>query len=870
MMDDPKTKKIWKGHTNMIRIKQLHLDGPPLFADESNVCEFSPKHATPVLSWAIGGGKADDVQASYTLTAVIDGKTVYDSGVVATACQSAKLDTFAFPAGATVEITVTVSSATETTAPQAVTLFNGSLDTIPGAWITAPEVDIDTHRVLHFAKDFTIEKPIKEAVLYYCGLGYHAAYINDEKLDYAELDPAHANYAKTCYYRAEVLENGWLKNGKNRLFFKVAPGWRYNGTDFLFRMIGERKIEFFGDTMLWANLHITYEDGTTADIATGEDWLCTLGCQYSSIFLGETFDARLDKPFDECDLVASKVIPAPGGEMRPMTLQPIMPMDIYEAKEITNPKPGMFVVDFGQNIAGVVQLALPAGLTEGQTITLRHTEELNEDGTLYTDTLRDAIQTDRYIASGDEGEDSVWTPQFTYHGFRYCEITGLDYVDEDMVTAILMHTDLENRSSFTSGSALVNAIQKNLVMGERDNMHSILTDCPQRDERMAWMNDATVRFEETPYNFNTSRMFPKIMQDIFNEQRAEGQFCCCSPYIFGGLPADPVCSSYLVAAKESLMHYGELGAVDEFFDGMAAWEDFLLSHSCNAELGEGIVDYSYYGDWAGPAYACPSLEYAISSVTPGILMSTGYSYYNCKLLADFARRTGRTEAEAKYTAEAARVQKAFLDKWFNPETGVGAEGSMGGQAFALWLGILPAECEEKAARVMRDDLVNREYKITTGNLTTRYMMDMLTKYGYVDEAWKVITSEEYPSYGFMIQNEATTIWERFELKKNPEMNSHNHPMYGAVGYWFYAYIGGIIPTEPGFRRVSIKPYFPEKLMSAHAVVDTIMGDVSVRWAKRYGKLYLFVQTPFGMTADVDFDGKVTTVGAGYHVFEKDL
>ena len=268
---------------------------------------------------------------------------------------------------------------------------------------------------------------------------------------------------------------------------------------------------------------------------------------------------------------------------------------------------------------------------------------------------------------------------------------------------------------------MVNAIHQAVVMTERDNMHSILTDCPQRDERMAWMNDATVRFEETPYNFDASRMLPKIMQDIQNEQRAEGQFTCCAPYIYGGLPADPVCSSYLVAAKEALMHYGELGAVDEFFDGMAAWEDYLLSRS-----PDGTVDYSYYGDWAGPSYACMTEEFACSAVTPGVVMSTGYSYYNCKLLADFAHRTGRVEAEAKYTEKAEYVRKAFLDKWFDPETGKVATGSMGCQAFALWLGILPAESETKAAEVMRADLVERNDEFTTGNLNTRYLMDMLT------------------------------------------------------------------------------------------------------------------------------------------------
>ena len=844
----------------MIYIKNFYLDGTPV---SQSVCEFSKDHATPTLSWSVGGGNPDDGQVAYTLTVEIGGETVYDSGRVETTRQSALLDGFTFPAGVWAEITVIVESATEKTEPRNIMLFNGCLDTVPGEWITSREDQGE--RVLRFNKKFTVDKPVKTAVLYYCGLGYHEATVNGNIVDYVKMDPAHTNYAKTCYYRVNHVHIPDFREGENDLEIKVAPGWRKNGTNFMWGMLGERKIEFYGDSVLWAYLHITYEDGTTQDVATDTTWECALDPRTSSIFNGETFDAALNKDFDECDKIPVKTAAAPGGEMRPMILQPIVGHQYYAPKEITTPKPGVFVVDFGQNVAGVVSLFLPENMKAGHTVTMVHTEELNEDGTVYTDTLREAKQTDTYIATGDERDLDVWTPTFTYHGFRYCQITGLDCLEPDDIDAMLIHTDMENKSSFTCGSPMVNAIQDALVMTERDNMHSILTDCPQRDERMAWMNDATVRFEETPYNFDASRILPKILQDIKNEQRAEGQFTCCAPYIYGGLPADPVCSSYLVAAKEALMHYGELGAVDEFFDGMAAWEDYLLSRS-----PDGTVDYSYYGDWAGPAYACMSDEFACSAVTPGVVMSTGYSYYNCRLLADFARRTGRSEAEAKYSEKAEYVRKAFLDKWFDPETCKVATGSMGCQAFALWLGILPAEYEQKAAEVMRNDLVERNYKFTTGNLNTRYLMDMLTKFGYIDDAWQVITSDEYPSFGFMFQNEATTIWERFEMKKNPGMNSHNHPMYGAVGYWFYAYLGGIIPTEPGFSRVSIKPYFPEKLTSCHAVVDTIMGEISVRWSKRYGKLYLFIQLPFGVTADVDFDGKVTTVGAGYHVFEKEL
>lgn len=846
----------------MLYIKQLYLDGTPIQNDVT-VCEFSKSHFTPTLSWAIGGETDTNLQSSYTLTVIINETIVYQE-TVQTATQSATLSGFDFPAGAYASVRISATSGEETTDTQTFTLFNGVLEEFPGKWITS-EID-EGERVLRFCQTFEIDKRPYEAVLYYCGLGYHTAFVNGQCIYPHVMDPAHANYAKTCYYRVDITETiDCLRLGENRLDIQVAPGWRKNGTDFMWQMLGERKIEFYGDSVLWAYLLITFEDGSTQCICTDDTWSYILDPRTSSIFNGETFDANLNYPLNHPEKHPVKVADAPGGEMRPMTLQPITYQKEYQPKEITSPKPGIFVVDFGQNIAGVVRLELPAHLKAGQKITLRHAEELDEDGTLYTDILRGAAQTDTYIASGNAQDIEVWIPEYTYHGFRYCQISGLDILEKDQISAILLHTDMQNGSSFTCGSPMVNAIQEALVMTERDNMHSILTDCPQRDERMAWMNDATVRFEETPYNFDASRIFPKILQDIKNEQRSEGQFTCCAPYIYGGLPADPVCSSYLVAAKEALMHYGEMGAVDEFFDGMAAWEDYLLSRS-----PDGTVNYSYYGDWAGPSYACITEEFACSAVTPGELMSTGYSYFNCKLLADFARLTGRTEAEIKYTEKAEYVQKAFLEKWFDATTGKVATGSMGAQAFALWLGILPSECEILAAKVMHDDLISRNYKFTTGNLTTRYLFDMLTKYGYIEDAWRIITSDEYPSYGFMFQNEATTIWERFELKKNPNMNSHNHPMYGAVGYWFYAYLGGIIPTSPAYERVSIKPYFPEKLTSCHAVVDTVKGDISVRWSKRYGKLYLFVQLPFGVTADIDFDGNITTVTGGYHVLEREL
>ena len=208
----------------------------------------------------------------------------------------------------------------------------------------------------------------------------------------------------------------------------------------------------------------------------------------------------------------------------------------------------------------------------------------------------------------------------------------------------------------------------------------------------------------------------------------------------------------------------------------------------------------------------------------------------------------------------------MLGRWYDAENAVMATGSQACQAFALWLGIIPEADAPRAARRIHDELAANGYRLTTGNLCSRYIRDVLSDNGYLEDAWRLITREEYPSIGYMIQQEATTVWERFELKKNPGMNSHNHPMYAAVDYWFYAYLCGIRPLAPGYERILIKPFIPEKLMSAQAVVDTVRGEVAVRWMKRYGALHLHVTVPFGARAVVELAGETHEVGSGFYTF----
>jgi alpha-L-rhamnosidase len=582
---------------------------------------------------------------------------------------------------------------------------------------------------------------------------------------------------------------------------------------------------------------------------------------YNDIFNGITYDARLENPAWSKpgwkEFPKAQLSDGPGGALVPMTLPPITYCETY--KPLTQwAIDGKCHLDFGQNMAGVVTLRIPAGLPAGAEIRIRHSEELDEDGRLYTIPLRNAKATDTYIASGREDGTTWFKPCFTYHGFRYVSVEGLGTaIAPADIFAVTMRNNLDKSSFFTCGNPLVNKIHDNALATERANTHGMLTDCPQRNERQGWLNDATVRFEAVPYCFDADSIYRKIVQDILNDQNTEGAIGCTTPFVWGRQPADPVCSSFLILGREAYRHFGDKDLVAKGYEGFRGWTECLLAHS-----DDGIVNYSYYGDWAGPMYACDSFGGARSGVTPGIFMSTGYSYFNCRTMAEFADILGKEEDAKLYREKAEFVKNALMKKWYDSEKKIFATGSMACQAFMLWLDLFPKGDNITAAANLRDDLVKSNFRFTTGNLCTRYLFEVLTQYGYVDTAWELITRQTYPSFGFMIQQEATTIWERLELFKHGGMNSHSHPMYGAVYHWFYANLAGVTIQSPS--KVRIAPEFPKELMSLHAGVDTIKGQLAVRWFRRYNKLTLLVTVPFGMTAEIVFNGTTLTAGSGFH------
>lgn len=819
------------------------------------------------LTWGARCDRAGARQAAYQLvwsTESDNGATVlHDTGWVENTRQRARVRHNAWK-GQAVKVSLTIrDNRGQVSNTLKTTLYNADVD------FFAPWIGLDKDvpkRAVYLRREFVITKPLKSAVLYACGVGYHQLYLNGEPLDDAVLEPAYTDYSKTCQYVTYPLLHEKLGMGTYCLAAMVGDGWRRNSMVEASRYPDRPEgIPFAGPPMFSLQMHLTYQDGTKGTLVTDQSWQAGDGMLWENdLFNGETWDANRARRgwnlpgFD--GFQAAKELPGPGGERKPMLIPPIKAGEVHRPLAMW-PLGQATVIDFGHNLAGVIRLRLPEGMDNGQVIRVLHAEELDEDGDLFMEPLRGAKATDTYIASGDDRDLTVWQPMFTYHGFRYARVEGMALAKED-ITAVSLHTDLDTDSFFRCGDALVTRIHEICVATERANQHSILTDCPQRDERMGWMNDATVRFEQTPYNFDIGRMFPKVVRDIIDTQDKNGAITCTAPYVFGGRPAAPVSSSFLVAAWQHYLFTGSLDLVREGFPNFERWQECLMRAS-----DDHIVNYSRYGDWASPADCCVDMEGAHSALTPGIFMSTGYSYYNCVMLSRMAQAMGDEAQVDWWQGRADEIRAAMLNKWYNPATATMASGSQACQAFALWLGIIPAGDAPRAAQVIVEDLAQRGHRITTGNLCTRYLMDALCDHGHVDDAWRLMTRQTYPSWGYMLQNEATTIWERFELKKHPGMNSHSHPMYGAVDGWLYAYIAGIKPMGPGFARYQVKPYMPTSLLSCQASVDTVMGDVAVRWMKRYDAAHLHVTVPFGAVAEVHFGGKVQEVPAGFHAFE---
>jgi alpha-L-rhamnosidase len=576
--------------------------------------------------------------------------------------------------------------------------------------------------------------------------------------------------------------------------------------------------------------------------------------------------------FDDSKWELAVEIPAPCGELKSgFFLPPVKVCKTIAPRKMFSPRSGVYLYDFGQNFSGWARLRVRG--PRGTKIKLRYGELLNDDGTLNVAPNRTAEATDVYILKG-EGEET-YEPHFTYHGFRYIELTGYPGVPSlGSLEGCFVHSDVGEVGNFFCSNQLVNKIHENIRWGQLSNLMSIPTDCPQRDERMGWLGDAHLTAEEAMYNFYMFGFYKKWLLDLRKAQKENGSLPDVVPPYWSIYPADPAWGAACVILPwELYLFYGDRDILVENYSMMKRWVEYLLSQLND----DGILPIGKYGDWCPPGHV-------MSVDIPVEFVSTWYLYYSLHLLSLIAHEVRNYDDEEKFAKKASFVRQAInkkflgekdfygeVDEWFTVFIPAGeiseeerikrkqnlhrsfARRSQTAQVLVLFSGIVPDEKKEKVLKELVEDItVPCGYHLNTGIIGTKYVLDVLSDFGHVDLAFKLLTQTSYPSWGYMIKESATTLWERWEYLTEGGMNSQNHIMLGTVGAYLYKYLAGIKPNprSPGWKEFVVKPYPVDGLQFVRASLHTLRGLIRVEWEKAPEGLFIRVSVPMGAQAKI--------------------
>ena len=695
---------------------------------------------------------------------------------------------------------------------------------------------------------FSLKEQPAEAYAFACGLGWYELSLNGCKVGDRLMEPSTSDYSKRILYSSYEVTD-FLSEGENVVGFLLGNGW-YGAPRFLLQML------------------VRYKDGSEELVLSGPDigWQVKRGpLGLNSIFDGETYDARLERDgwnksdydFAKDDRIKGGWIHAmaldpPGGVLVSQMMEPVRVVETLPLTKLQDLNDGSAVYDAGRNIAGFAFLRVHG--QEGTVVTLRFGETLYPDGQVNQENLRTAEAVDRYILKG-VGEEE-WAPRFTYHGFRYVQV----YIDgnAEILTLEARHirNDVSRTGHFRCSDNLLNAIDELIVNTESNNLHGVPTDCPQRDERMGWLNDATVRLEEAIYHFGLAAFLEKWMWDIRDTQGEDGSITDTAPLRFGTRPADPVCTSFLLIPWYIYLHYGDKSCLETHYPALKGWVSYM-----GTLADDNIIEYSRFGDWASPRSESEDTAFgsgARSATTPGPFISTCYYYYNALLMERYACLLGHKEDEIYYHKLGKDILESILNRWYDKETGRFATGSQGCQSLGLMLKLAP-DTDLILARLL-DEIKRHNFHLSTGNQTTKYMLEMLSQLGHGDVALKIATQKTYPSWGYMLENGATTLWERWELESSKEMNSHNHPMHGALGAWFFKHLAGVrpLPEGPGFTAVEFYPDLSSGLSHAEAELETPLGRLFFSWKKEERAIQFNLEVPVNTQARlrIPFKGQI--------------
>lgn len=690
---------------------------------------------------------------------------------------------------------------------------------------------------------FEIHRQVRSARLYATALGMYEVFLNGKRVSEDMLAPGWTDYRQRVVYQTYDV-TALLAKGRNAIGALLAPGWYATPLEWF------QQPNNYGDTppALRAQLRIEYTDGSVEWVNTGRDWKADRSFIVSSeLYDGERQDARLKQAgWDTAAFHASAWKPAIVIEPKPIQIEaqnfpPVRAERVVAAISRTEPKPGVYVYDFGQNLAGVEKVRLEGAA--GTDVRLRFAEILNDDGTLYVENLRTAKATDHFILAGKGVEEFM--PQFTFHGFRYMEITGLSTPpSKDEVGAVVLHTAAPFDVKLETGSAMINKLWSNILWGQRSNFLSVPTDCPQRDERLGWMADAQVFWRTASYDMDLAAFSRKFAADMRGTQVGTPFYGIYAPGTVTGNSGSGAgwSDAGVVIPWTSWLQTGDTRVIAQNWDAMAKYLNAIEAANPDGlwKNQSGIP----FGDWLSP-----------EGKTDQVLIATAYWAYDVTLMREMAHALGRTADEQKYGALFEKIKAAFDQQFVrsdgfvagadnspsafgqinNPNAKSSGGDTQTGYVLALHMNLLPEGLRKAAAERLVEKIERNHGLLATGFLGTPYLLEELTKTGHADVAYQLLLNTRYPSWGYLVEHGATTMWERWngdQMKGDPSMNSYNHYAYGAVADWIYRYAAGVdtTPLDAGFHTVVLHPTIDTRLGSLAFDYDSSYGPIHSDWA----------------------------------------
>jgi len=705
----------------------------------------------------------------------------------------------------------------------------------PAVTLAAPKLKVYRPSP-YLRREFAATQPVRRATVYASALGLFELWLNGERVGRDYFTPGFTDYKKRLYYLAYDV-TPLVKPGRNALGAILADGW-YAGNIF------SRQQKWFGSKLrLRAELFIEYTDGTSETVLTDGSWRGGEGpIREADLQAGEAYDARREIDFSRPGFDDKKWRAVDrGAEISPAVFEAYPGIPVRKSIEIkpvtiTEPQPGVFIFDLAQNFAGWARLKVSG--PAGTRVKLRFGEMRNPDGTLYTANLRTARVTDYYTLKG--GGEEVWEPRFTFHGFRYVEVSGYPGKPGlDAITGVVAHSDLPETGSFESPDPALNRLYQNIVWGQRSNYFDVPTDCPQRDERMGWMGDAQVFVHAASYNMEVGAFFTKWLRDVADAQHPSGAFADISPNI-GTQAAAGWAEAGIICPYNIWRAYGDTGIIDALWPAMVRYIGFMEGRSLDGlppPLGG-------YGDWLN-VNARLDLGY----------ITTAYYAYDLKLMAEMAAATGRGPDAERFRKLFEKVRAAFVRAYVEPDGRVKFP-TQTAYLMALRFGLMPDDLRPAAAANLVKAIEARDGCLSTGFLGVNLLLPTLTDVGRNDWAWKLLLNHRYPSWLYSVDQGATTMWERWNSYTkengfgNPGMNSFNHYAYGSAGEWMFGTAAGIAAETPGYQRILIRPVPGGGLGFVRASYDSIRGPIKTEWRVKDGALSLDLTVPANTTATV--------------------